>query len=69
MSSFNSINRGGKNAFRKRREFSYQREFRFLLRKNDVVNEYVTLEVGDLSDIAQSCKSANLNGMLGINVG
>ena len=58
-----------KNAFRKRREFSYQREFRFLLRKKDAVNEYVTLEVGDLSDIAQSCKSADLNGMLEINVG
>ena len=58
-----------KNAFRKRREFSYQREFRFLLRKKDVVVEHVTLEVGDLSDIAQSCKSADLNGLLGINVG
>lgn len=58
-----------KNAFRKRSEFSYQREFRFLLRKKDAVNEYVTLEVGDLSDIAQSCKSADLNGMLEINVG
>jgi hypothetical protein len=58
-----------KNAFRKRREFSYQREFRFLLRKKDAVNEYVTLEVGDLSDIAQSCKSADLNGMLEINAG
>ena len=39
------------------REFSYQREFRFLLRKKDAVDEYVTLEVGDLSDIAQSCKN------------
>ena len=58
-----------KNAFRKRREFSYQREFRFLLRKKDAVEEYVTLEIGDLSDIAQSCKSADLNGMLEINVG
>ncbi|MCL4103106.1 hypothetical protein MMG03_002721 [Fibrobacter succinogenes] len=58
-----------KNAFRKRREFSYQREFRFLLRKRDVVVEHVTLEVGDLSDIAQSCKSADLNGLLKINVG
>lgn len=58
-----------KNAFRKRREFSYQREFRFLLRKKDAVEEYVTLEVGDLSDIAQSCKSADLNGMLEINAG
>ena len=58
-----------KNAFRKRREFSYQREFRFLLRNKDVVDEYVTLEVGDLSDIAQSCKSADLNGMLEINAG
>ena len=58
-----------KNAFRKRSEFSYQREFRFLLRKNDAVDEYVTLEIGDLSDIAQSCKSADLNGQLEINVG
>ena len=58
-----------KIAFRKRREFSYQREFRFLLRKKDAVNEYVTLEVGDLSDIAQSCKSADLSGMLEINAG
>ena len=58
-----------KIAFQKRREFSYQREFRFLLRKKDAVNEYVTLEVGDLSDIAQSCKSADLNGMLEINAG
>ncbi len=58
-----------KIAFQKRSEFSYQREFRFLLRKKDAVNEYVTLEVGDLSDIAQSCKSADLNGMLEINAG
>ena len=58
-----------KNAFRKRSEFSYQREFRFLLRKKDAVDEYVTLEIGDLSDVAQSCKSADLNGMLEINVG
>ena len=58
-----------KNAFQKRSEFSYQREFRFLLRKKDAVDEYVTLEVGDLSDIAQSCKSADLNGMLEINAG
>ena len=58
-----------KIAFQKRSEFSYQREFRFLLRKKDAVEEYVTLEVGDLSDIAQSCKSADLNGLLKINVG
>ena len=58
-----------KNAFRKRREFSYQREFRFLLRKKDAVDEHVILEIGDLSDIAQFCKSADLNGLLEINVG
>ena len=58
-----------KNAFRKRSEFSYQREFRFLLRRKDAVDEYVTLEIGDLSDIAHSCKSADLNGLLEINVG
>ncbi len=69
FSKDNVLDEFPKNAFRKRREFSYQREFRFLLRKKDAVNEYVTLEVGDLSDIAQSCKSADLNGMLEINVG
>lgn len=58
-----------KNAFRKRREFSYQREFRFLLQKKDAVGKEVILEIGDLSDIAQSCKSADLNGMLEINAG
>ena len=56
-------------AFQKRREFSYQREFRFLLRKKDSVDAHVILEIGDLSDIAQSCKSADLNGLLEINVG
>ena len=69
FSKDNVLDEFPKNAFRKRSEFSYQREFRFLLRKKDTVNEYVTLEVGDLSDIAQSCKSADLNGMLEINVG
>ena len=58
-----------KNAFQKRSEFSYQREFRFLLRKKNAVDEHVILEIGDLSDIAQSCKSADLNGMLEINAG
>ena len=58
-----------KNAFQKRSEFSYQREFRFLLRKKNAVDEHVILEIGDLSDIAQSCKSADLNGLLEINVG
>ena len=64
-----SLDEYPKIAFQKRREFSYQREFRFLLRKKDAVDEYVTLEVGDLSDIAQSCKSVDLNGQLEINVG
>lgn len=58
-----------KIAFQKRREFSYQREFRFLLRKKDAVDKHIILEIGDLSDIAQSCKSADLNGMLEINAG
>ena len=58
-----------KNAFQKRREFSYQREFRFLLRKKDAIDKPEILEIGDLSDIAQFCKSADLNGLLGINVG
>ena len=58
-----------KNAFQKRSEFSYQREFRFLLRKKNAVDEHVILEIGDLSDIAQSCKSADLNGLLEISVG
>ena len=55
--------------FQKRREFSYQREFRFLLRKKDSVDAHVILEIGNLSDIAQFCKSADLNGLLEINVG
>ena len=58
-----------KIAFQKRREFSYQREFRFLLRKKDAIDTSVILEIGDLSDIAQSCKSVDLNGLLEINVG
>lgn len=59
-----------KNAFRKRSEFSYQREFRFLLRKKkDAIDEHVILEIGGLSDITQFCKSADLNGLLEINVG
>ena len=55
------------NAFQKRSEFSYQREFRFLLQKKDAVDAPVILEIGDLSDIAQSCKSVDLNGLLEIN--
>ena len=69
FSKDNVLDEFPKNAFRKRSEFSYQREFRFLLRKKDAVDEYVTLEIGDLSDIAQSCKSADLNGLLEINAG
>ena len=57
------------NAFQKRSEFSYQREFRFLLRKKNAVDKPVILEIGDLSDIAQFCKSADLNRLLEINVG
>lgn len=53
-------------AFRKRSEFSYQREFRFLLRKRKPVDAPLILEVGDLSDIAVSCKSCDLNGMIDV---
>lgn len=51
-------------AFQKRSEFSYQREFRFLLKKRDPIDAPLILEVGDLSDIAMSCKSCDLNGMI-----
>lgn len=53
-------------AFRKRSEFSYQREFRFLLKKRDPIDAPLILEVGDLSDIAMSCKSCDLNGMIDV---
>lgn len=53
-------------AFQKRSEFSYQREFRFLLQKREPVDAPLILEVGDLSDIAISCKSCDLNGMIDV---
>lgn len=37
--------------------------------KKDAIDTPVILEIGDLSDIAQSCKSADLNGLLEINIG
>lgn len=53
-------------AFKKRSEFSYQREFRFLLTKRQPIDAPVILEVGDLSDIVQSCRSVDINGMLNV---
>lgn len=53
-------------AFQKRSEFSYQREFRFLLQKLEPNDAPLILEVGDLSDIAISCKSCDLNGMIDV---
>lgn len=53
-------------AFQKRSEFSYQREFRFLLQKREPNDAPLILEVSDLSDIAISCKSCDLNGMIDV---
>lgn len=55
-------------AFQKRSEFSYQREYRFLLHKPNEVDEPVILEVGDLTDIAMVVKSADINKMLNISM-
>ena len=38
-------------------------------KKKDAIDEHVILEIGGLSDITQFCKSADLNGLLEINVG
>lgn len=54
-------------AFQKRSEFSYQREYRFLLQKTNEEDKPVILEVGDLSDIAMVVKSADINKMLNIS--
>lgn len=53
-------------AFQKRSEFSYQREFRFLLQKREPNDAPLNLDVGNLSDIAISCKSCDLNGMIDV---
>lgn len=54
-------------AFQKRSEFSYQREYRFLLQKTNEEDKPVILEVGDLSDITMVVKSADINKMLDIS--
>ena len=56
-----------KIAFQKRSEFSYQREYRFLLQKTNEEDKPVILEVGDLSDITMVVKSADINKMLDIS--
>lgn len=53
-------------AFQKRSEFSYQREFRFLLKKHESIDSPQILDVGDLSDIAVPCMSREINGMIDI---
>jgi hypothetical protein len=56
--------RSGKEA-----SFRIKESFASCCEKKDAIDEHVILEIGGLSDITQFCKSADLNGLLEINVG
>ena len=53
----------------KKRVFVSKRVSLLVAKKKDAIDEHVILEIGGLSDITQFCKSADLNGLLEINVG
>jgi hypothetical protein len=53
--------------FKKEVSFRIKESFASCCKKKDAVDAPVILEIGDLSDIAQSCKSVDLNGLLEIN--
>lgn len=50
------------SVFNKHREFEYQREYRFVFDTGTVVHNPITLDIGDIRDIAQALRSADING-------
>ncbi|MDE0126752.1 MAG: hypothetical protein OXN97_19475 [Bryobacterales bacterium] len=50
------------SVFRKQDQFSYQREFRFVIDRGTLEQEPLVMNVGDLSDITLQLKSTELNG-------
>lgn len=53
--------------FKKRKEYSYQSEYRIYIDTELEGDEPYVLQVGDLRDIAVSCKTCEINSMLSIN--
>lgn len=45
-------------AFWKREKYSYQQEYRFLI--HDFVDDYLSVEIGDISDITELLKTEEL---------
>lgn len=54
--------------FNKRDEFSHQNEYRISLDVGFIDNNPVSFEIGDLSDIALSCKTIDINKLLSVNL-
>ena len=55
--------------FRKREQYKYDREFRFSFESPQKVEGPLTLDVGDLSDIAKLFRTREFNGQLTITHG
>lgn len=54
--------------FNKRDEFKHQNEYRIALDVGFIDNNPVSFEIGDLSDIAISCKTIDINKFLSVNI-
>ncbi len=55
-------------AFTKRNQYAHQKEFRLAFDTNTIGNEPLTLNVGDISDIALAVNRNNLDDKLSISV-
>jgi len=47
-------------AFWKRKKYSYQQEFRILLHGANIDQDFIELDIGDISDISKLCKTSTL---------
>ena len=60
--TFHGQFRDGESVFWKQNQFRHQREFRFALNTGLISDSPLILEIGDISDITMSLRSAELNG-------
>jgi len=56
------------SAFRKRDEYQHQREYRFCIDTGTVGDDPIVLDIGDIGDITLRCSTAEVNGLLQINL-
>ena len=55
--------------FTKRKKFSHEREFRFAIDTGTLGSEPITLNIGEIDDIAIRMNTSDINRQLSINIG